>query len=224
MFDYPTVEYQSDPFPHAVIHNAWNDELLIDCKREITEFTDWCGEKNFHGSRLKRYCDDPDRLPFAVSLLIQEASSPKFLRWLSSLTGIPHLIPDPYLHGGGIHSIKSGGFLGIHTDFNHHEELDCWRRLNLLVYLNEWNDEWGGALELWKDGKRAKTIFPHRNTMAIFTTDDDSFHGHPHPLRCPHNESRDSVALYYYTAKAPDSGFDSLRPSTNYATSRKCTK
>jgi hypothetical protein len=36
--------------------------------------------------------------------------------------------------------------------------------------------------------------------MAIFTTTNSSFHGHPEPLLCPEGVSRKSIALYYYSA------------------------
>jgi hypothetical protein len=40
--------------------------------------------------------------------------------------------------------------------------------------------------------------------VVIFTTTDDSFHGHPDPLNCPDSMSRKSLALYYYTQGRPD--------------------
>jgi hypothetical protein len=36
---------------------------------------------------------------------------------------------------------------------------------------------------------------------VIFTTDHDSRHGHPEPLRCPAGVARQSMALYYFTAE-----------------------
>ena len=34
--------------------------------------------------------------------------------------------------------------------------------------------------------------------MLVFATDDQSYHGHPKPLRCPEDLARRSIALYYY--------------------------
>ena len=45
-----------------------------------------------------------------------------------------------------------GGKLNIHKDYSIHPRVDPpkQRKLNLIVYLTEdWNPEWGGALELW---------------------------------------------------------------------------
>ena len=49
----------------------------------------------------------------------------------------------------------------------------------------------------------SQKILPSFNTMAIFSTTDFSYHGHPNPLTCPLNRSRKSLALYYYTNGRP---------------------
>jgi Rps23 Pro-64 3,4-dihydroxylase Tpa1-like proline 4-hydroxylase len=129
------------------------------------------------------------------------------LRFLEDITGIAHLIPDPYLEGGGFHSIGAGGFLKIHADFNWHAKLNLHRRLNVLLYLNsKWSEDWGGDLELWdQDMTRCvKKITPVINRLVIFSTTDSSFHGHPDPLMCPSDVIRKSIALYYYTAGRPE--------------------
>jgi hypothetical protein len=43
--------------------------------------------------------------------------------------------------------------------------------------------------------------------MAIFSTTDKSYHGHPDPLQCPEGMSRKSLALYYYSNGRPDDEF-----------------
>jgi hypothetical protein len=80
------------------------------------------------------------------------------------------------------------------------------RRINVLVYLNEnWEESYGGHFELWeKDmSKCAVRIAPIFNRMAIFSTTDYSWHGHPDELTCPPDRSRRSLALYYYTNGRP---------------------
>ena len=222
-FSYPSpAEFgydQASPFPHLLLRNAWSPELLDACKAEVGQFADWDGEKDFYGSKKKRYCGDIERLPPSVVRLIHEASSPVFLRWLMELTGEPALLPDPYLEGGGIHQIVAGGFLKVHADFNWNEKMHLFRRLNLLLYLNrDWDSSWGGSLELWeKDMSRsAVSIAPEFNTMVIFTTDDKSFHGHPQPLTCPVGITRDSIALYYYSPIQPAKNFKGRRIGTDY--------
>lgn len=133
-------------------------------------------------------------------------NSQPFLEFLSELTGIKALLADPYFEGGGCHEILPGGFLKVHADFNKHRRTGLDRRLNVLVYLNEdWREEYGGHFELWnRDMTQCeKKVLPIFNRMAIFTTTDDSFHGHPDPLTCPAGRSRRSLALYYYTLGRP---------------------
>ena len=222
-FRYPdqaAADYAAaSPFAHAVFDQAWEPQLLDDCKREIASFDGWAGQKDFFGSRKKRYCGDIEALPPSVAGLIREASSPAFLDWLSALTGEQALLPDPYLEGGGIHQIVSGGFLKVHADFNWNKRLQLYRRLNVLIYLNPgWDERWGGALELWHPNLSAcaRRVFPHHNTMVVFTTDDHSFHGHPQPLECPEHVTRDSIALYYYSPIRPKSHFAARRKQTDY--------
>lgn len=134
-------------------------------------------------------------------------NSEPFLNFLQILTGIKEtLICDPYFSGGGQHEIKKGGFLKVHADFNKHPKLGLDRRINVLVYLNkDWNESYGGHFELWDEEMKncVKKIPPTFNTMAIFSTTDFSYHGHPDPLNCPSNMSRKSLALYYYSNGRP---------------------
>ena len=102
----------------------------------------------------------------------------------------------------------------MHADFNVHPRLRLYRRLNLLVYLNkDWQQEWGGALELWdRGGQRwVRAIQPAFNRAVLFDTSNFSYHGHPHPLACPPERSRKSVALYYYALESPG---DQIAPHT----------
>ena len=223
IFRYPdtsTIEYRTQlPFPHALITGSWDEIALSKCAQEVDQFSDWDGEKCFYGSERKRYCSNWSNLPPTVSELISEASKPKFLHWLEDLTNERCLMADPYLRGGGIHSIRRGGFLKVHADFNWHEDLQIYRRINLLLYLNiEWKPSWKGDLELWgRDLKHcSKRIQPLFNTMVVFTTDDKSFHGHPHPLQSPENVTRNSLALYYYSAKKPRKNYSFPRIVTDY--------
>ena len=138
--------------------------------------------------------------------LYWELNSAPFLAFLEKLTGIEGLIADPHMAGGGVHETLRDGLLMVHADFNKHPHFNLDRRLNILIYLNEdWQDDWGGHLELWeRDMSRCvKKISPIAGRCVIFSTQRDSFHGHPHPLTCPPGKSRKSIAQYYYTIGRP---------------------
>ena len=77
-----------------------------------------------------------------------------------------------------------------------------WRRINVFLYFNkDWDDSWGGHLELWDAAMThpVVAIAPLFNRLVIFEASEYSWHGHPDPLQCPFNESRKSIAMYYYT-------------------------
>ncbi|MEG0760416.1 MAG: 2OG-Fe(II) oxygenase [Chryseobacterium sp.] len=58
-------------------------------------------------------------------------------------------------------------------------------------------------------------ISPRFNTLAMFSTTSNSFHGHPDPLNCPENRSRKSLALYYYSNGRPESEAIAFKQSHN---------
>lgn len=75
--------------------------------------------------------------------------SPEFIAFLERLTGIAGLRFDPDYYGGGTHESLHGEGLLPHIDFNYFPGSSWYRRLNLLLYLNQkWEESWGGNLDL----------------------------------------------------------------------------
>ena len=150
----------------------------------------------------------------------EEVNSPDFCRFIEDITGISRIYADDDLFGGGLHEILPGGYLNVHTDFNHHPETKRHRKLNLLLYLNPvWEDAWKGQIELWSPDLDAPTLSlnPIMNRVLIFETSEASFHGHPVPLACPPGITRRSLAVYYYEDFPPGL---SPRKNTNYQLTR----
>lgn len=199
--------YQSNsPYPYIVLENFLDPSVLDECIKEFNELNATDGWINYkHYNEDKRGLNKLDLLPETIKATINELNSPEFLQWLSTITGIPHLLKDDGLEGGGIHQSTRGGYLNIHADFTAHPHEKNWqRRVNVLVYLNpEWKEEWGGKLELWDRKMKAceASVLPVFNRCVIFSTDADSFHGHPLPMECPEGVFRRSIALYYYTVE-----------------------
>jgi hypothetical protein len=192
----------ADPFPHIVIDNFLEPDVL---RAVLAQFPSTENKPFFDRDqeRFKFQYPPQDVASGSIRSLFAELNGRAFLRFLESLTGIQGLISDPYFEGGGLHETKRGGHLGVHADFNVHGGLKLERRLNLLVYLNEdWDQEYGGDLELWDQQMRecVVRVRPIFGRAVIFNTALDSFHGHPDPLNCPADRSRRSIATYYYTA------------------------
>ena len=133
---------------------------------------------------------------------IDHLNSREFVSILEKKFNIPGLLPDPTLFGGGMHESRKGGYLKLHSDFIYIKKRKVKRRLNLLIYLNNnWDENWGGAIELWDQEMKYNflKVFPHINNAVIFRTDTESNHGFPDPLKCPTEVGRKSIAVYYYT-------------------------
>ena len=187
-FDYQIVSAAAAEYPTHGLHDRlqpnWEMSSLKVQNRKI-----WCSNEKCMGPFLRT--------------IISKFKSQSFIIFLEKLTGIKGLLPDPKFYGSGLHQLQSGGHLSVHADFTLHEKRkDIWRRVNLIFYLNEnWNDSWGGHLELWNSeltevlGKYA----PILNRLIIFSTSNVSFHGIPQAIKCPPETTRKSLTLYYYT-------------------------
>jgi len=155
--------------------------------------------------KLKLQVTDASKFPPPVLALHQALAAPEFLADVSYITGIPDLLADDQLDGGGMHETGPGGRLDVHVDFNILEGRNWHRRLNILVYLNPvWQDDWGGRIELWdKDVKKCWHSFaPVLNRCVVFETSEISYHGVT-PLAAPPGVARKSFAAYYYTIEPP---------------------
>ena len=195
---------------HVYFDNLVNPDILQQAANEFPSPEQFDFYKYDNPLEKKLAFDQISKLPPTVQQVLIEMNSPYFLNFLEVLTGIEGLIPDPYYRGGGIHQILPGGKLDIHVDFNIHPKLKLHRRLNVLIYLNEdWKEEYGGHFEIWSGYQEERThvleecharILPIFNRLALFTTAETSYHGHPDPLTCPAGRTRRSLATYYYTA------------------------
>ncbi|HET6546510.1 MAG TPA: 2OG-Fe(II) oxygenase [Rhodanobacteraceae bacterium] len=199
-----------EPFRHVVIDDFFAADFA---GRLLAEFPP------FERGNARNEAGEPGRkstveriraLGPAYAELDDLVRSRGFLDLIGRITGIDDLLYDPYYFGGGTHENREGQDLDPHVDFNRHP-IESWhRRLNLIVYLNhEWDDAWGGSLELHSDPRapddRISTVTPLFNRCVIFETTESSWHGFsrvaPPPGRA--NVSRKSIALYFYTRERP---------------------
>jgi Rps23 Pro-64 3,4-dihydroxylase Tpa1-like proline 4-hydroxylase len=158
------------------------------------------GESDRKAVKFKRYQSDVRKMTSVQRQFFEEVNGERFLGVLRSLTGIESLVGDMKLKGGGLHESGDGGYLKVHTDFNQGLG-NRHRALNMLLFLNpEWHGRWGGCLELWSRDhkKKVHSVLPLMNRMVLFKTSEESFHGHPVPLRVPEGVKRRSLAVYYY--------------------------
>jgi len=193
----------AEPYPHILIENFTSPAILEDCLKYFPDAPDPDSQSFDRAQERYKTSFNPDYLPGQLRSFFYGMNSQPFVRFLENMTGVKGLIPDPYYLGGGFHQTTQGGHLGVHADFNLHPKLKLERRLNLLIYLNhDWEDDFGGALELWDQEMKAcvRSVAPKFNRCVVFSTTSTSFHGHPAPVCHPRGIPRRSIALYYYTA------------------------
>jgi len=207
-------EYLSaNPFPNIVLKNFFENSFLEDVVKNFPDLEKINFTQNYmNKNEVKFTNNDYKSFSSSIKSLFDFMNSNVFLEFLQKITSIEEkLIIDRELNGGGLHQIKTGGMLKVHTDFNRHPTLDLDRRVNILIYLNKnWEQAYGGDLELWDKEMKfcERKIAPIFNKMVIFSTNDFSNHGHPEPIRCPENISRKSIALYYFSKGRPVSELD----------------
>jgi hypothetical protein len=183
------------PFPHVVVDDWWDETLL---RRVLAEFPEPTvpGWRRYSNS-TERKLEGPPGLwgPYTRRMFERiEERTPA----LEQAFGIPDLHMETI--GGGYHLIEPGGYLKVHADFNRSPRSGRFRRLNLLVYLNDDWDDPGGHLELWDADGCVESIAPEFNRTVVFATSDHSWHGHPTPA----DRWRRSVAAYFFTDEAPE--------------------
>lgn len=196
-----------NPYPHIVIDEFMPPAILERCLAEFPSEITADGKEFNRAQESLKYNYSPESLTPPIRVLFYIFNSRPFVRVLENISGIKGLIPDPYFLGGGFHELKTGGYLDIHADFNHHRFMNLERRINVLIYLNKgWQRGFGGPLELWDNEmtQAVQTIDPVFNRCVIFNTTSKSNHGNPVPVNHPDGVSRKSIALYYYTSTWDD--------------------
>lgn len=198
------------PFPHVVIDDFLERGFIQELLAQFPAFEtgNAVGDDGVPGgkSTLARIRD----VGAAYRRLDEAIQTPEFLRAIGAFTGIDALLYDPWYLGGGTHENRDGMSLDPHVDFNFHPSERWHRRLNLIVYLNpEWNEGWGGCLELFRDpqvdARPSQSVAPVFNRCVIFETSERSWHAFDR-IRLPEDRAqltRRSIALYFYTKDRP---------------------
>jgi hypothetical protein len=201
-------KYQhASPFPHLVMDNLFPDELMRGVVAEIPPLAseNWLHHHDDHQEKFGlRSAADLGEYGTQLASLLHSAS---FLYFLSEITGIWGLLPDPYLQGGGLHVLPIGAKFDVHIDRKTDYVMGLRRRLALIVYLNEgWKPEYGGQLELWdKHGTRCEvSVEAELNRTVLFEVAEGNYHGNPNVIACPPGQTRNSFIVYYHTV--PDDG------------------
>jgi Rps23 Pro-64 3,4-dihydroxylase Tpa1-like proline 4-hydroxylase len=196
------------PFPFVAIDNFLDPGFAEEVARAYPSYelaTQQGRTFKTVNEKKKVQITNAELFPEPIRRLNQALAAPSLRADLSYITGVPKLLADAELRGGGIHITGPGGRLDVHVDFNYFDDTKLYRRANLIVYLNpRWEKHWGGKLQLWdREVTRCEHEFePLFNRCVLFEISDTGFHGVT-PVSDEAPFPRQSFAVYYYTVEAP---------------------
>ena len=202
--DYAIDYSHGSPVPWITFDDFLPMEALLKIQDEMDSIPNHMWSVFTRNGSYMRECNNLKYAPF-IRDVVMNFHSGEFLKWLESITGLKKLIPDPHLIGSGLMRCGRGHSLKLHTDFNWNEELHLNRALSLILYTSrKWKDSWNGGLEFWSFDRKTclHKIEPVPNRLLIWTYDENFVHGHPHPITCPINATRDGLRLFYFTSNA----------------------
>ncbi len=209
---YKTSFNNAEPFRYVVIDNFLDEDLALLLLRDFPKFNHLKAMSEVGTVGRKAVNEDLYSISDIYNYFANWVQSKEFLDTISAITGIDNLISDRTFYGGGTHENLHGQELDPHVDFNMDERRWYHRRLNLLIYLNqEWDESWGGLLELHSNPRSSETnqvrsFLPIFNRCIIFETSEYSWHGFSQ-IRLPNDKqelSRKSLSIYLYTKDRPE--------------------
>lgn len=149
------------------------------------------------GVQLEKY--DP-----IIADALYAFQQPAVAEIVGEITGISGMVADPSLYAGGISVMEKGNFLNPHIDNSHDGDQQLYRVVNLLYYSSpDWQDDFGGHLELWDTAVRKPVRLTCRfNRLAIMETNKQSWHS---VCRVTADRTRQCVSNYFFSTE-PSNG------------------
>lgn len=185
--------------------SIWNDpnygfkERLL--KQEKDKYTKHENYNIDYEPTHNRFVADKSQLGPNIQNVLKHFESPEVLQKFKLLANVDDLFFDKDLRGGGLQKSGNGAFLKVHIDNNWNPRTESYPILNVILFMSDWCEEYGGSLELWTQTHCFKKILPIKNRLIIRENSDLSYHGFPTPIQCPENVFRYALVMFYHTKK-----------------------
>ena len=145
-----------------------------------------------------------DEHPPILEEAVYAFQDPRVVTLVGEITGLREIEPDVDLYAGGVSAMPKGNYLKPHLDNSHDKDQQRYRVLNLLYYATpEWQEEYGGSLELWDRGPKGqpRSIPSLFNRLVLMITHRTSWHS---VSEVRHEGVRTCVSNYYFSPISPD--------------------
>ena len=133
---------EAKPFRHCIIDNFFEDITALDLSNEFPDYNDpniWSVYRN--AIENKKLTPHWDLFPAKTYQAFTLMNTPGFVESVRLITGIPDLVADYGMHGGGWHMHSRGGKLNMHKDYSIHPKLGMERRINIIIYMTpDWKE------------------------------------------------------------------------------------
>lgn len=170
------VQLGTVPFPYWIVDGMPTPSCLEIASGGVFP-SPWDGYDNC--DERKQTCRDRKWFPNELNVLFDLLLGDLFVKDIQDLLGIyiSGLRADETLHGGGLHVMKGGDFLGRHLDYALHPKTHVLmeRRLNYVQFLvPQWSERWGGAFEMWNDDATecVQRVYPAPGRAVLWQPSD----------------------------------------------------
>ncbi|WP_417351921.1 2OG-Fe(II) oxygenase [Flavobacterium alkalisoli] len=184
---------------HFYLDNLLPEELALEIYKAFPKSEEMVLKKSIRED--KYVAAQMDKYNPVLEEIIYAFQDSKIVKLVSEICGLKDILPDDNLYAGGISMMGHKQFLNPHLDNSHDKDRALWRVLNLLYYVTpDWEEQYGGNLELWPNGLKARQITVHSkfNRLAVMATHSHSLHS-VSPVN--YDGFRCCVSNYYFSGE-----------------------
>jgi hypothetical protein len=195
---------QATPWPHLVVDGILPADVPARVLAEADALPSSALVRRRSRRQYKMSSIAPDDLGARTREALDVLGGPALTDFVSTVTGIADLKPDPTFCRAGLFVYPPGGWQRVHEDFPVHPHTGLWNRAVALYYCSEWEPAMGGRLELWPSdmSEVGCRIEPVPGRLVVF----EPTRAHPHGVEATARDAGPRVTLSsrLYSHQAPE--------------------